>query len=322
MNKLSFLHFRRDVGTIVKDNLKLLLGAIVYPVQARRWRSFVRGNSVLSELAQRYPRISHKIYRPYLSSDLTCADRVDVLIGHYHRIFKAGLGELVGQAASQSVLVAEFAGKSGSLFQLHLSAINVGHREGELTLRLMDQGRCLYASSFVLVTLHDEPSIALGALQGLRSRDGAEVIKAVTRELHGCRPKKLMVSVVRAVGDYLGCTRLLLVSNQNRVTINGRRANRISSNYDETWEEMGAIRRVDGNFELPCTEPEQNLDLVPSHKRAAARRRNTVIASVCATVQASLELRRIHVSHFAPASDSLPRSMLSYLNPQPGMAQD
>jgi uncharacterized protein VirK/YbjX len=202
MSKLSFLSSWRDIGTAVKDNLKLLLGSIVYPVQARRWRSFVRANSVLRELAQRYPRISHKIYRPYLSSELTCAERVDVLIGHYRRIFKAGLGELVGQAASQSVPIAEFSGRSGSLFQLHLAAINDGHREGELTLKLMHQDRCLYASSFVLVTLRGEPSIALGALQGLRSRDGAEVVKAVTRELHGCRPKKLMVAVVRAMGDH------------------------------------------------------------------------------------------------------------------------
>jgi len=71
MKKLYFSSVRRNVESAIKNNLKLLLGAIVYPVQARRWRRFVRDNSMLSDLAQHYPRISHKIYRPYLSSDLS-----------------------------------------------------------------------------------------------------------------------------------------------------------------------------------------------------------------------------------------------------------
>jgi uncharacterized protein VirK/YbjX len=299
MPNLLFLPSRRDIGARIKDNLKLLLGAIVYPVQSRRWRSFVRANLVLSELAQRYPRITHKIYRPYLCGSLTCADRVDVLIAHYRRMFSAGLGDLIGQAATVAVPVAEFSGKTGSVFQLHLAAINDGHREGELTLKLMHQGQCIYASSFVLITLQDAPGIALGALQGLRSLEGPEVIKAATRELHGCRPKKLMVSVVRAIGEYLGCARILLVSNKNRITVNARRARRISSNYDETWEEMGALKRQDGNFELPCAAPGQNLELVASHKRAQARRRNALLGALCVTVKANLESRRLHAPRLA-----------------------
>jgi uncharacterized protein VirK/YbjX len=119
-----------------------------------------------------------------------------------------------------------------------------------------------------------------------------------------------------------GCTRILLVSNQNRIVVNGRRASRISSIYDETWEEMGAIKRSDGNFELPCTDPGQDFDLIPSHKRALARRRGALLAMVCANAQSSLEMRKLHVSHFAPAIDFSPRSKLSCLNPQPSMVQD
>ena len=311
MKKLYLSSVRRNVGSAIKNNLKLLLGAIVYPVQARRWRRFVRGNSVLSDLAQQYPRISHKIYRPYLSSGLSCADRVDVLIGHYKRIFKAGLGELIGRAAVNSVPIAQFAGKSGALFELHLCAINDGHREGELTLKLMQQERCLYVSSFVLVTLGGEPSIALGALQGLRSSDGAAIIKDVTRELHGCRPKKLMVSVVRALGEHFGATRIMLVSNENRIAVNGRRARRISSNYDETWQEMGATRRADGNFELPCTEPGHDIELVPSHKRALARRRAALLAAICATAQSSLKMPRLYLAHPAPGAKPVPLPTMS-----------
>ena len=302
---------RRDVGTRIKDNVKLLLGAIVYPAQSQRWRHFVRANPVLWELAQRYPRIQHKIYRPYLSAGLSCSERVDVLIGHYSHIFRAGLGELTGEAASLAVPLAEFAGKTGAMFQLMLSAINFGHREGELTLKLMHEGACLYSASFALVPLNDAPSIALGSLQGLRSLEGADVIKGVTRELHGCRPKKLMVCMVRAIGDALGCQQLLLVSNDNRITVNGRRASRISSNYDETWQEMGAHRRPDGNFELPCTDPGQDIALVASNKRAEARRRSALLAAVCAEVQSSLNDRKVTTAYALSRGNATPMPLLS-----------
>jgi uncharacterized protein VirK/YbjX len=299
MRKFIF-SFSRDVGVRIKDRLKLLLGAIIYPVQSLRWRRFARANFVLSELAARYPRVRHKIYRPYISRELSCADRVDILIDHYSQIFRAGLGDLIAEAAENPVLLAEFSGKNGGEFRLQLSAINVGHREGELTLMLMHQEKCIYVSSFALVTIDGAPSIVLGALQGLRSLDGGDVIRDVTRQLHGCRPKKLMVSMVRAIGDHLGCNRILLVSNKNRISVNWRRATRISSNYDETWEEMGAVKRMDGNFELPCREAAPDLALVASNKRAEARRRMALLGSVCASVQDTFEQRRVPFAYCYP----------------------
>ena len=312
MRPLSLPPFRRDLGARLKDNVKLLLGAIVYPLQARRWRHFVRSNAVLCELARHYPQIRHKIYRPYLSGGLTCSERVDVLIGHYSHIFRAGLGELTGEAASLEVPLAEFNGKTGAAFQLHLSAINAGHREGELTLKLTYEGRCLYAASFALASLNGTSSIALGALQGLRSLDGADVIKGVTRELHGCRPKKLMVAAVRAIGASLGCSRLVLVSNKNRIAVNRRRASRISANYDETWEEMGALRRADGNFELPCADPGLNIALVSSNKRAEARRRAVLLESVCAAVQTNLDWRKVTAAYSVVRANLMPIQLLSH----------
>ena len=316
MNIPSISIFQSSNGS-VKDRLKLILGAIVYPVQTRRWRSFLLDNPLLGELAQQYPRIMHKIYRPYLSSHLSCADRVDAMIGHYSHIFKRGFGKLVSQAALGPIPIAEFAGKSGTLFQINLAGINAGHREGELMLQLVQDGVCIYTASFALLNRDAESYIKLGALQGLRStRGGAQAIKQVTRELHGCRPKNLMVSLVSEIGAYFGCSMILLVSNKNRITVNGRRSRRISSNYDETWEEMLASRRRDGNFELPCNGlVPKNIDLVPSNKRAEARRRNALLVSVCAAIRSSLDFWRIPSARLVAGSDALPASMPLQVKP-------
>ena len=308
---MKFLPFGRAQRSAIKDRLKLLLGAIVHPVQTRRWKRYIDRHAVLRDLARQYPRVIHKIYRPYLHTRLSCADRVTLLIGHYDRIFEAGLADLVDRAASFPVAVAGFAGKTGELFQLELSAINTGHREGELALKLLYDGTCVYMSSFVLAEIDGSRTIALGGLQGLRAFDGAQVIKAVTRELHGCRPKKLMVAAVRAFGDYFGCGRILLIGNQNLVTVNWRRASRISSDYDATWEEMGAQRRADGNYESPCNSAEPNLDSVASHKRAEARRRYALLASVSASIHAGLDQRRPSAPALLPASAVVPLMVLT-----------
>ncbi|MDQ2988712.1 MAG: VirK/YbjX family protein [Pseudomonadota bacterium] len=292
--------------------MKLILGAIVYPVQTRRWKNYIRQHTVLRDLARQYPRVVHKVYRPYLNTRFSCADRVDILIGHYDCIFAAGLAALVERAATFAVPVADFAGKSGARYRLELAAINTGHREGELTLKLLHEGRCVYLAAFVLVALDGAPAIALGSLQGLRSSDGSQVVKAVTRDLHGCRPKKLMVAAVRAIGDYFGCAQILLIGNQNLVTVNWRRAGRISSNYDATWEEMGALRRADGNYELPCRSAAPNLEAVASHKRAEARRRNALLASLGESVSGSMDQRRLAAALLASARAVGPLQVLTH----------
>jgi len=295
MTTLSFATLAvraRTAGALLKRHAKLALGALVHPVQARRWRRFVRDDAVLLDLAGRFPHLLHKIHRPYLSRRLDCAARVDVLIDHYRHLFAAGYRDLLWLAACRPVRVATFAGRHGTVFEVHLSAVGACHREGELTLMLMHGGRCLYRAGVVFVRDRDGPALALGVLQGLRAPDGAAAIRTATRELHGCRPKVLLVAAVRALGVQLGAGRLLLVANRNRIAVNRRRARRISADYDGTWSELGAYARADGDFELPCAEAAPDLDQVPSRKRAQARRRNALTAAIGASMAASLAWHR------------------------------
>lgn len=278
----------RAAGAILKCHAKLVLGALVHLLQARRWRRFVQGDAVLCELAGRFPHLLHKIHRPYLSRRLDCAARVGILINHYRHLFEAGYRDLLLRAACLPVRVATFAGRQGLVFDVHLSAVGACHREGELTPMLMHGGRCLYRAGVVVVRAGGQLALALGVLQGLRALDGAAAIRAATRELHGCRPKMLLVAAVRALGVQLGAYRLLLVGNGNRIAVNQRRACRISADYDRTWTELGARARADGDFELPFVQAAPDLDQVPSRKRAQARRRNALTAAIGASMAASL----------------------------------
>ncbi len=277
-----------------KDHLKLILGAFFYPKQTHRWLEFLRAHPQLDELAQFYPLLIHKIYRPYLSTKLSCTDRVNFLIGHYRHMFQAGFGNFIRQAATHPIVLCRFFGKSMTPLSLEISAVTDGHREGELCLRLVQEGRCVYAVTFMLVATKDNIAIQIGCLQGMRSADGNSIMKSITRDLYGCRPKNFMISMVREIGLFFGCEQIYLTSNANRVAINQSRRRRISSNYDETWRELEALPMANGDFEMPCT-PFQPiaLETLASKKRSEARKRNNLMLSVCEVLQRRLDSHRM-----------------------------
>lgn len=266
--------------------IKAALGALVFPVQRARWQAYIAGTPGLAALAQVHPSLRYKIYRPYASRRLGCAARVDLLCGHYRFLWQAGARPLVEYAARRALVLAAIEGRDGATYRLQLTAIHDSHREGELCLRLTRDGVPLYLASFLFRPQPGCSVIQLGALQGLRSSAGAQAVKEATRALHGCRPKNLMVAALRDLGDFFGCAHLDLVSNANRIALNWRRRRHISCDYDLAWRELHALPTGDGDFRLPCGPcrmPE--LELVPSKKRADARRRGAMLVQLAADMR-------------------------------------
>jgi uncharacterized protein VirK/YbjX len=269
--------------------LKAALGAVFFPRQRTRWQAFLGSMPGLHTLAQLHPCLRFKIYRPYASRQLGCADRLALLEGHYRFLWQAGARALVERAARQPVVLAAFEGKDGALYRLQLTAIHDSHREGELCLRLTRDGQAFYLASFLFLPRADGVSLQLGALQGLRCEAGKLAVKEATRALHGCRPKNLMVTALRDFGDFFACNNLFLISNDNRIALNARRRRHIAADYDLAWQELHALRMRDGNYHLPCA-PYRAPDLadVPSKKRADARRRGQLLQCMSADMRAQL----------------------------------
>ena len=67
----------------VKDRAKILLGGLLFPAQTRQWLDFVAKDDILRDRFHRFPRALCKIYQPYLSTQMNCAQRVTVLTQHY-----------------------------------------------------------------------------------------------------------------------------------------------------------------------------------------------------------------------------------------------
>ena len=287
--------------------IKAALGALVFPLQRARWQAFIAGTPGLAALAQSHPSLLYKIYRPYASRQFACAARVDLLCGHYRFLWQAGARPLVEYVARRALVLAAIEGRDGATYRLQLTAIRDSHREGDLCLRLTRDGVPLYLASFLFRPQPGGAVIQLGALQGLRSPAGAQAVKEATRALHGCRPKNLLVAALRDLGDFFGCAHLDLVSNANRIALNWRRRRHISCDYDLAWQELHALPAGDGNYRLPCGPCRMpDLELVPSKKRADARRRGAMLVQLASDMRRQLAAL-LQQPAAAPQGQPLPR---------------
>ena len=76
----------------VRELLKLQLRAHLQHRQTRIWLQLLNSHPVFHDLLQAYPRMMHKVYRHYLSTNLSCRQRVALLVEHYHFILQQGCG--------------------------------------------------------------------------------------------------------------------------------------------------------------------------------------------------------------------------------------
>lgn len=265
----------------VKDFLKLGARSLAHREQTRRWLGLLNSHPAFSELVRHCPRLVHKIYRPYLTNTLRCEDRLQVLASHYRFIFRRNLGATVVQASRAGVWLGSATGKTGTVYALHLHAVGTLEREGELVLQLSADGALLYSVAFTFSTSAGSAAVSIGCIQGPKTGDGLTAIRHATRELHGLRPKQLLVTLVRHLGHQLGCTQLRLVGNDNRVVRNAMRKGRVAADYDTLWGELGAARLNDGDFLMACGPLQMpDMEQVQSKKRSEVRKRHELITGL------------------------------------------
>jgi uncharacterized protein VirK/YbjX len=282
---LSRLRFARELA-------KIQLRALLHWKQAPGWLELLNSHPAFSEYVRNYPKFLYKVFRPYNSHALSPDQRLDAIRAHYGFMFRRGLGQTIARASLGPVVLAETAGKSGMCYRIELRTVNMFDREGELALQLTQDGKAIYTVAFIVAPRDGVPAVSLGCLQGGKTEDAREAIRVATRDLHGMRPKQLMVSLVQQLGHDYGCERLVLVSNRNRVIYKAIRHGRVLADYDQLWEELGARLRADGDYELDCAAlAAPDLEQIASKKRSEARKRFELVRNLAENVSISMRAR-------------------------------
>lgn len=276
----------------LRERVKLHARALVHRGHTRTWLQLLNSHPAFAEYVQHCPRLLHKIYRPYLTANLDMGQRLAVLASHYQFIFRHGLGQTVAQASRGAVVLASIDGKSGARYQVQLRAVEPLEREGELVLQLVEGASLVYSIAFTFSDLDGFGIVSVGCIQGPKHGDGLAAIRTATRELHGLRPKQLMVSLVGQLGYALGCTQMRLVANANRVVRGAMREGRVLADYNQLWAELGAEQRSDGDFQLSCAPlPALDLERICSKKRSEARKRHAMAMELADAIKRNVCVR-------------------------------
>lgn len=288
----------------LRDSLKLSLRAFLNRQATYGWLQLLNSHPLYRELVQIYPLMVYKIYRPYLSNAFSCAQRLTLVQDHYRFVLRHGLGPLVVRAARAPMILGAVEGKSGRAYQLELHAVAPLEREGELMLRLLQDGERVFSAAFLFFQGERGMTLGIGCMQGPQDDAGQQRIKEATRDLHGLRPKNLIVHLLRQLGHAYGCADLRLVGNANRTARTALRKGKVHADYDTLWQELDAEPRADGDYQLACAPlAEPDMSAIASKKRSEYRKRHETLEALAAILQTGLQAPRLAPVAQAPLRD-------------------
>ncbi|GGA11420.1 VirK/YbjX family protein [Dyella caseinilytica] len=254
--------------------LKYLARAACMPLRHGRFLSFVDEYASMRVYRQRDPRLLERHMHRFVNAHWHRRQRLDYLNQHYRFALThlpSGLFDLVYALGHASL--GSLTAKDGSLLTLCMRPPIFKGCEGELCLQLCDGNEDpLY--SIVFTVSDRDASIMIGCLQGPRGKNAKEVVRELTRMMHGMRPKQLMLSLVYAFARYYGITRLLAISNDAHPLRHTGRP--LHSDYDAFWQEQHGTLAEDGWYALPPAQNHKSEAEVASHHRSAFRRREAL----------------------------------------------
>lgn len=247
----------------------------------RDWFGNPANPALRSELAAR-PYLVTCVVHPYLNSEWQAPRKLAVIAAHYAML----RGRLSWLRAPAPTLLAD----AGEGLRIELGPPGKFEHEGEATLRLRRGDTELYALAFTLGEIGGQRVAYVGALQGLRSPDALEIYRELTHQLHGLRPRDLLLTVFRRFGRALGVAHILAVDDARRVSSNAYFASsgQVLSSYDEVWAEQGGSAAAGGFFELGAEVVRREAGAVPARKRALYRRRYAMLDDLALQIDAAV----------------------------------
>jgi hypothetical protein len=272
---------------------RYLLRSFLMPTITREWLDHIERNPTLAEFAACKPRILVKLQRPYLNRRHDARSRLDLLVAHYHFVHIHLPRDLIRDLISpHGRELALFSGRLGRCYALRLSSTDRFDREGEMLLSIECAATHRRIACLAFSVCGNWPSrqLEIGCLQGAAGIESRELTRETTRDLHGVRPKNLLLDAIYALADAWRISRIHAVSNESRIygpdgCDTGDRA--VFADYDAFWRELGGTMAA-GHFVLPPALSHKGVDEVPSSRRAEYRRRKELREGIASRVCGSL----------------------------------
>lgn len=240
-----------------------------------------------SKVLQRKPSVFGFIAWPYINNEWSLQERFNRIATHYKII--GNYPAIISEIIDKPKCLVDLNSFSKGL-KVYVDKADWFIREGELVLTLF-QDELRVVSVPIIFSYHRNAScIMIGAIQGIHkgisSNDSLEIFKQISKDLHGLRPRSVMIEVIKSIGRQLDIETILAISDefhQKRHPYFGLATSSdqsIKTKYDNVWLEHGGVYRDGGFYSIPLEPRLKALSDVKAKKRAMYRRRNELISSI------------------------------------------
>lgn len=275
---------RQEKRRAWKSAKHLLRALLSWPL-AQTWLTYLNTDA-MKETVRVNPRLHRKLQRVYLSRRWNEAQRLLVLQEHYDFMRDRLPGVWRTQVVENGGLIlAAIPGAGGVSYQVRLRPEVPFEKEGELALTLIQtphQGRLAAVALTVARAGQDRPALFIGCIQGEERGLPPESTKHAAKDLHGLRPKNLLILVVQQLAGQWGLDAIRAAGNSIHVYRSWRFAfssipGKVHLDYDAFWIEMGGRPDREGFFSLPLQTPRRTREEMKPNKRPMYARRYAML---------------------------------------------
>ncbi|MYM58682.1 DUF535 domain-containing protein [Vibrio sp. OCN044] len=248
-------------------------------------------------IKEHHPRIFEKPLKPYVCLNWRPRQRAVKIHEHFQALY-----QMYG-----SNITYFYTGDGWRLIDIldcSLFLCSGPEREGSLALKLVDPiGRDLFTLAFNISTT-PKREIYIGALQGPSEQitDRGEVIKSLTRGMHGLRPKALMLEVLLILAKEWDIDTLYGITNKGHVyqalRYTGSKRSSISYQYGELWSEYGGKQVSKYMYDIPLNPIRKDPSTLNKNKRRLYTKRYAWLDKVKEDVCCQLSgIQNVHTNN-------------------------
>ena len=247
----------------------------------REWLAFLEAPE-MAFILKHNPCLFHKLQRPYLTRTLNILQRLEALKQHYKFVLRNFSAALIAEvyAPAGKLLVELPVEKTGALVvRLCCSKME---KEGDFTLCLeikATQKRIATLSFSIWRCEGTDREILVGGLQGDKGTN-EDLVVAITRGLHGLRPKALLFYILQQLCGCWGISRVRAVSDRMHIYRHFQSRRNVRATYDTFWNECGGVPAPDGTFELPSAFIPRDISTIRVNKRQMYRHRYMMLEKI------------------------------------------
>ena len=276
----------------IKKNARFCLWGVLN-ADAVKAMTEVFSHPELAPVLHQNPKIMEKPLKPYLCVNWARKEKIARIREHYLFI-KDMFGHNAHTILSPAgATILEFSDNQDMDYKVKLC--QGMSREGSLGLYLVDSNNQNIYSLTCHIATCDKKTLYVGALQGPKEdiADRNQVIKTLTRSLHGLRTKALMAELVLIVANALGMDEVKGISNKGHVyqalRYVGSKRKAVTFDYDDLWQEYGATKESAYFYALPMQPPRKDPTSLKKTKRRLYTKRYQWLDEIRCDIEANIQ---------------------------------